>query len=467
MAFCPGIEPLLPNEKFHDLDDLTFELVSSAKSLAGQLNPTVRSSVGDLVRSMNCYYSNLVEGHNTLPRDIERALVQDYSFDLQRRNLQLEAVAHIQVQSMIDAGTDDPADPLSVEYICWLHREFYSRLPDELCWVSNPDTGERLRVVPGEIRLRAVAVGMHVPPSGSSVKECLERLVEGYSQPMGKFRRVIAVAASHHRLLWIHPFLDGNGRVARLLAHALLKRLDVGSSLWSVSRGLARSSAEYKALLMEADQPRQHDADRRGVLSERALLDFCRFFLRVGVDQVRFMQSILDPSNLLTRIESFCSEEAKAGRLPKQSFLVLREALLLGEVERGSVASIVNLKERAARNVISALLSRNLLSSSTPKGALRLAFPSDAVERWFPSLFPPTNLFEQITRALAEIRCLQEQEISPEISTNLKHAEELMVRAKRSFEDGKSDAARSLFYDAERMRQDAGRHLRDKSLTRS
>jgi Fic family protein len=274
MEFCPDIEPLLPNEKFHDLEDLTFELVSSAKVLAGQLNTTVRSSVGDLVRSMNCYYSNLVEGHNTFPRDIERALVQDYSFDPRRRNLQLEAVAHIQLQSMIDSGTDDPADPLSIEYICWLHREFYSRLPDDLCWVNNPDTGERLRVVPGEIRSRGVAVGMHVPLSGNSVKECLDRLVEGYSQPMGKFRRVIAVAASHHRLLWIHPFLDGNGRVARLLAHALLKRLDVGSSLWSVSRGLARNSAEYKSLLMEADQPRQHDTDGRGVLSERARLDF-------------------------------------------------------------------------------------------------------------------------------------------------------------------------------------------------
>jgi len=390
MAVYSGIEPVLPPEGNPELEDVAFELVSAASSLAG-LNPRVREAIGDLVRSMNCYYSNLIEGHNTLPRDIERALAKEYSAEPRKRNLQLEAVAHIEVQRKIDSEEDEQTDPVSVEYVRWLHYEFCSRLPEDLLWVENPDTGECLRVTPGEVRSRGVKVGMHVPPSGPDLDVCLQRFHEAYSAPMGKFRKVIAVAAAHHRLLWIHPFLDGNGRVARLMAHTMFKRLGVGNSLWSVSRGLARNVADYKALLMAADNPRQNDYDGRGNLSERALTDFCRFFLRVSLDQVRFMQSIFDPENLLRRIELYCRDEAEAGRLPKLSYAVLREVVLAGELKRGKVPVIVNLQQRAARNITSALLAKRLLASSSPKAPLRLGFPAEGVERWFPSLYPAAD----------------------------------------------------------------------------
>ncbi len=383
-----GMEPFLPDEPHHELEDCSYEFASSASALAGQLNPIVRTAVGDLVRSMNCYYSNLIEGHNTLPRDIESALAKKYSSEPKKRNLQLEAVAHIEVQRKIDTGQDPKSEPVSQDYICWLHREFCSKLPEELLWVENPETGERLRVIPGEIRTRMVKIGQHVPPTGEDLERCMQRFEEAYTAPQSKFRKVIAIAAAHHRFLWIHPFLDGNGRVARLMAHAMFNRLGIGSSLWSVSRGLARNVADYKGLLMAADRARENDYDGRGSLSERALVDFCSFFLRVSVDQVRFMQSLLDPENLLRRIELYCRDEVEAGHLPRQSYVVLREAVLTGEVERGRVQTIVNLQERAARNVTSALLEKKLLVSSGPKAPLRLGFPTEAVERWFPALYP-------------------------------------------------------------------------------
>ncbi len=388
MAFCKAIEPALPADQDHRLEDLAYELVSAASALAGQIHPLVQQSIGDLVRSMNCYYSNLIEGHNTVPRDIERALAQDYSAEPEKRNLQLEAVAHIEVQRRIDSGADEPSEPVSKAYLQWLHREFYSRLPEALLWVENPDTGERLRVVPGEIRARSVKVGFHVPPTGEPLEDCLLRFEEMYSDPVSKFRKLVATAAAHHRLLWIHPFLDGNGRVARLLAHAMFRRLGIGSSLWAVSRGLARNAAEYKALLMAADRPRENDYDGRGSLSERALVEFCAFFLRISIDQVRFMQSILDPGNLLRRIERYCRDEGEAVRLPKASYPILRDALLQGAVERGSVPELVGLRERAARNVTAELLAKKLLVSDGPRASLRLGFPTVAVEHWFPSLYP-------------------------------------------------------------------------------
>ena len=90
MSTLASIEPLLP-ESNRELEDLTIELASAASRFAARLHPVMRTSVGDLVCSMNCYYSNLIEGHNTLPVDIDCAMVGDFSDDPEKRNLQLEA----------------------------------------------------------------------------------------------------------------------------------------------------------------------------------------------------------------------------------------------------------------------------------------------------------------------------------------------------------------------------------------
>ena len=203
-----------------------------------------------------------------------------------------------------------------------------------------------------------------------------------------KPRQAVAIAAAHHRFLWIHPFIDGNGRVARLMSHAMLLDLGVGSALWSVSRGLARSSTEYKRLLMAADEPRRGDLDGRGALSQAGLIDFCRFFLETCLDQVRYMRELLEPSELQRRMELYTRDEESAERLPKRSFTLLREALLAGEIERGRVPGLIDASERTARRLVAALSEKRLLVSESNRAALRLGFPIDVVERWFPKLYP-------------------------------------------------------------------------------
>ncbi|HEU4603869.1 MAG TPA: Fic family protein [Steroidobacteraceae bacterium] len=379
----------MPAEGTEALENLAFDLAREASELSGQLHPIVRLSVAELVRSMNCYYSNLIEGHNTHPRDIDRALAEDYSSDPRKRDLQLEARAHIEVQRMIDARADFPKPPASRAFIEWTHREFCTRLPESLLIVENPDTRERLQVVPGELRTRGVAVGRHIPPAAEELPAFLNRFEQAYaSERLTKPRQAIAAAAAHHRLLWIHPFLDGNGRVTRLMSHAMLLDLGVGSALWSISRGLARRSTEYKRLLMAADEPRKGDLDGRGSLSQSALIDFCSFFLECCLDQVRYMRDLLAPSELQRRIELYVRDEEDAERLPKRSFTVLREALLSGELERGRIPTIVDASERTARRVISALVEKGLLVSQSHKAPLRLGFPIDVVERWFPNVYP-------------------------------------------------------------------------------
>lgn len=338
---------------------------------------------------MNCYYSNLIEGHDTHPRDIDRALANDFSSEPKKRDLQKEAVAHIHVQQLIDTGHDPDAWPASAAYASWLHEEFCSRLPPEMLFVTDDKTGERLEIVPGAWRKRDVQVGRHVPPPHEDLARFMARFDMAYgSPPLSKTRQIQTVGAVHHRLLWVHPFLDGNGRVARLMSHALFKRLGIGTSLWSVARGLARGEERYKALLAQADAPREGDRDGRGNLTQRGLIEFCKFFLDQSVDQICFMSSLLEPATLLTRMEIHIEEEVRAKRLLRGSFAVLREAVMNGEVERAKIPSLTGYEERGARNVTAGLVERGMLTAPTHRAPLRLAFPADVAERWFPNLYP-------------------------------------------------------------------------------
>ncbi len=383
------MEPMLPEEGNRQLEDLAITLASKATALAASLHPEVCHSVGELVRSMNCYYSNLIEGHNTHPRDIDRAMKADFSTNTKKRELQLEAKAHIEVQRIIEhTSTHNIVSP---DYICWIHHEFCNRLPDELLRVTNPATGEHIQVIPGALRNGDVQVGRHIAPDYNALPLFLNRFSEAYApHKLSKLRQIIAVAAAHHRLLWIHPFYDGNGRVTRLFSNAYLRHIGINNSLWSISRGLARRVVDYKLLLMQADAPRRGDLDGRGSLTAAGLQNFCTFFLETCIDQVEYMASILDINELLRRIQLYCEDEVMAGRLPKSSFTLLREALLTGSFERGKATVITGHKERQARNSLAELVAKGLLVSDSAKSPVRLGFPIDVVERWFPKLYPTT-----------------------------------------------------------------------------
>lgn len=104
--------------------------------------------------------------------------------------------------------------------------------------------------------------------------------------------RVPGVAAWHQRLAWIHPFRDGNGRVARLHTHLALGHVGLANGLWSPLRGFARSQETYYALLAAADEPRAGDLDGRGNLSERALCKWMAYVLGLCIEQVLVFRSM-------------------------------------------------------------------------------------------------------------------------------------------------------------------------------
>jgi Fic family protein len=166
-----GMEPLVLSEaSIHRpaLNDLAVELAAASAGFRRSLPAGVVKALSDLVRAMNCYYSNLIEGHDTHPVDIERAMKNDYSADARKRNLQLEAKAHVSVQGWIDGG-GLAGRAVSAQGISEVHRRFGELLPVELLKVTEPDTGEEITVVPGELRHRDVKVGRHIPISPGAV----------------------------------------------------------------------------------------------------------------------------------------------------------------------------------------------------------------------------------------------------------------------------------------------------------
>ena len=383
------MEPLLLAEGSRHrpyLTDLALDLAQKSSGFRRSLPESLLASLADLVRAMNCYYSNLIEGHDTHPVDIERALKNDYSKDARKRDLQLEAKAHIAVQKWIDGGALI-GRAVTSEGIREIHRRFSEELPDDLLWVEDPVTKERVRVVPGELRTRDVRVGDHIGVSPGAVPRFMKRF-EGVYGAVNKTESILGAAAAHHRLVWIHPFVDGNGRVARLMSHAmLLNTLDTGA-VWSVARGLARKVDAYKGHLAACDQPRRNDLDGRGSLSEEALAAFTDFFLRTCIDQVTFMEELMQPDRLRARILLWAEEEIRLGTLPPKSGNILEAVLYRGELPRADAASAVGASERHARRIVSALVERGVLAADRARAPLRLVFPAALAARWMPGLFP-------------------------------------------------------------------------------
>jgi Fic family protein len=172
------------------------------------------------------------------------------------------------------------------------------------------------------------------------------------------------------------------------MSHAmLLGILDTGA-VWSVARGLARNVQQYKALLANCDSTRRNDLDGRGTLSEEALAEFTRFFLSVCIDQVDFMESLVQPDRLRARVLVWAEEEIRAGGLPTQAARVLEAVLHRGELRRGEVDAIAGTGERQGRRILAALVEKGVLAAEGPRATLHLAFPAILAQRWMPGLFP-------------------------------------------------------------------------------
>lgn len=384
------MEPLMP-DSVSSLSELSLHLIRKAERLGGFLHPITRQTVAGLVCSMNSYYSNLIEGHRTRPRDIDDAVAKNFSANPSQRSLQIMHVAHMEAQLEMEGRLSGmkPSDVCAPEFLRWLHEIIYRRLPSEFC-KSLDENAISQPIVPGALRQVEVSVGRHLAPTSRMLDGFLRRFSKFYGPQVARgTESLVVAAAAHHRLAWIHPFLDGNGRVARLFTHAWFVKAGISSDgLWTISRGLARYQPEYRAALANADQKRVNDFDGRGYLSQRFLHEFCHFFLTTAIDQVEFMLGLLDLDRMQARILGYAERKELAKELPAWAGLVLRECFQRGEIGRGEVSRIIAASPRTGQKVTGELLAQRLLTSPSPKGPLRLGLPAEAAGHYFPNLYP-------------------------------------------------------------------------------
>ena len=380
-------EPLLPSQNLAELGEATRRIFEKSAALRASASPEARSALREIVRSMNSYYSNRIEGQATHPANIERALQHNFSDKPDVAKRQRVALAHIEAERELEAAVTKEAQALSSAFLCQAHKSLYSRLPEE-----DRTTDDGRVVVPGELRVHEVAVGRHQPPAWKSIPLFLSRMDDVYGRLHGVDAVIYTIAAAHHRMAWTHPFEDGNGRAVRLQTHCALFPLSGG--LWSVNRGLARQRERYYEMLDSADSARQGDLDGRGNLSQKMLWEWCRYFVELCEDQVNFMGTMLDLPKLKDRLRAYVVVKGVTEGLTeyrKEAILPLQTVAVSGAMSRGDFIRMTGLEERTGRKVVSRFLADGLLKSDGHRGELSIGFPMAALNILLPNLYPEAS----------------------------------------------------------------------------
>jgi len=386
------MEPLLPGAfKIAPLLERASDLIRNADRLAGWSAAGTLPGLRQLLRSMNSYYSNKIEGQHTLPLEIEQALRNDYAKDADKARRQRLALAYM-------------ATELQLESLClqwhhervWrpqtigeIHQDLFARLPltDRVQRTGN----KTITLEPGQWRQSEVSVGRHAAPAAKSLFDFLAHWSQTYGQARRGEMQVVAMAASHHRLAWIHPFLDGNGRVARLHSHLVLSHMGLTNGLWSPLRGFARSQDAYYAQLAAADEPRAGDLDGRGNLTEAGLLTWIHYVIETCIDQVGFMTQLLSLEGMKDRIAACLNYEEQVVKQGVRTEALRALHYLFStqtDLDRADFKAMLGLGDRLATAQVSALLARGLLLTDSPYGKLRFGVPQHALRFYFPHLWP-------------------------------------------------------------------------------
>lgn len=388
------IQPLYPEERMLEpLKELASQLVADCHRLGGQAGEPLVRALRPKLRAMNSYYTNKIEGQHTEPAAIERALRKQFDADAALAKKQRLAIAHMEVEQELEkkvAGAT-PKNLFDAAFVQEIHGRLYRKLPEADCV-----TDQGKPIVPGEFRRDDVTAGRHVAPPWKDVDGLMQAWAERYRGMAGTEALLVGVSCSHHRLAWIHPFIDGNGRAARLHAHAVLDAMGLTHGLWSPMRGLARTQERYYARLSSADLPRRNDLDGRGPLSQEELVEFARYFLEICVDQVRFMCERLDLASLKDRLRALLIHlEGKPWKIGSEKSIVKLDALeplhyvaMAGPLERARFIAMTGLGERTSRRILASLLDYGVLTAETTRAQVEFAVPLRSLRFLFPNLWP-------------------------------------------------------------------------------
>lgn len=368
-------------------------VIESAK-LTGNLNSNVLNAIKDNLRTINSYYSNKIESEGTHPIDIERAMNNDFSTDSRELNLQHLSLVHIEVQKYVESLLSISGNAYSLETILDIHKQFYSK--EEMKYsLEIKHEGLEVDMVPGVLRDGDVKICNHIAPSSKDLNSYFNQFETLYnaSRFQEKTKKLIYALCSHHRLTYIHPFFDGNGRISRLYLDYLIYHADIeGYGLWNISRGLARVQKDYRKYLALADEEYGSYSDGRGPLSLKGLDSFLNFMLDIAYDQVSFMSKYLKLDSLDSKITLFVELSQKelihdVKALPKNSEKLLKHLLIYGEVNRKEAKEVLEVSAPTAIKIVKELLERDFLATDNHTNKLKFKLNSILSSFLIPDLF--------------------------------------------------------------------------------
>lgn len=398
MSGLSAFQPLFPEPHAAEpLLERAGELVTESIRLGAHAGDSLASALRPRLRAMNSYYTNKIEGQQTRPADIERALKHKFDADKKLAKKQRLALAHIQAEQALEERwtTANPRELFAADHVREIHALLYSALPE-----GDRVTDDGIKMVPGEYRTKAVTAGNHLAPAPFEVKRLVDAWATTYGKYIGNEALVAAIACSHHRLTWIHPFIDGNGRTARLHSHLVLHAMHLTQGIWSPMRGLARTQEAYYARLNNADMPRRNDLDGRGALSQEELVAFAAYFLDACLDQVRFMRERLDLVAFKSRLVALLFHlQEHPWKVGSESSTVRPEALealhyvaITGPLERARFVAMTGLGERTGRRLLASLLDYGVLTATSPRAPVAFALPMKSLRLLFPNLWPEAEV---------------------------------------------------------------------------
>jgi len=401
MDFTPPLPTTLNGDIYPELLVLAEKVSIESAKLVSTYNPHLLHAIKELLRKVNSYYSNKIESEGTHPIDIERAMREEFDSDEDKRNLQQLSLVYIEVQQQIETWVEkQECNPFSKQFILDVHYQLYSNpsMHPFLKIKKIEESDNQITMKAGELRKQNVAINRHIAPDYLALDSFLNQYESYYrlSPHFTQAKKLVYAMASHHRLTWLHPFLDGNGRTSRLILDGILNHIGLeGYGLWNISRGLSRNDSEYRRYLAHADMVRQGDRDGRGALSSNGLKEYVTFMLECSLDQIEFMNRHLRLDLLSSRMEKFIrlSQEGFFDQepLPKYAEKLLKELLLKGEIARGEVKNVIGTKDRTASTLIKKLLELEYIESTTTKSPIRLKLNSFFASYLFPELMPTSK----------------------------------------------------------------------------
>lgn len=243
--------------------------------------------------------------------------------------------------------TLSPSEPLTHSLV----RELHSRTVSELDAEGDP--------TPGSYREQEVAIldSIHRPPSWVNVHPMMTDLLEFVNQDFPLQQQILQVALAHHRFVWIHPFRNGNGRVARLFTYAMLRRTifsDRGSTALNPTSVFGNDRTEYISALEGADNLRMDGT-----------IAWTTFFAKGIRDDLTRVSRLQDRSFVNTKLLGpALTGLERDGVISLETEMVLRLLLDKTVIKAGDLEPIVGGTASTRSRLIRDLLVRNLLRRS-------------------------------------------------------------------------------------------------------